>query len=290
MYTGYEKYLLEPSYGAETEVLSVDHTHDQSSSAGAVVGALVGGWAFRNVARDFEANPDGGMAIGALSGAMLGWWVGGGVAHRFEGDSFGSLDVGNKKSTKRNQAFEILKKISAAIGHKRTFSASRFRGFTRGEAAKSRKEVQKALVDFAKSNDIKLKNPLDPLANKSTANANLEKVKSSSAAPPPAPTTTPPAPIPDPPQEPIPDTSSQWTGAGTTAAIGPTPAVTPGIAPGSLQAMAVRDPEPEPEKGWFASPMWGANGDTPGPSRTVVLSASAGILALGGVTWLLVSR
>ena len=289
MYTGYEHYL-EPTYGAEPEALSVDHTHDQASGAGAVVGALVAGWAGRYVARDFDANPHGGMAVGALAGGMVGWWVGGGVAHRFEGDSFGALDVGNKNSTKRNQAFSMLKKISAAIGHQRSFSASRFRGFTRGEAGRARQEVKKALVDFAKDNAIKLKNPLDPLANKATAQTNLQKVESSSAAAPPAATTPTTTPAPgEASPEPIPDTSSQWTGAGSTAAtLGPAPLPAGGIpAPeipaGSLQTLAIK--QPGAELGWFASPMW-----SDGPSRTVILSSAAGILAVGGVTWWLVSR
>jgi hypothetical protein len=288
MYTGYDDYLLEPSYGAEPEVLSIDHTHNQGSGVGAVVAAVVASYAGRRVAQDFDANPDVGMAAGAFAGAMVGWWVGGGVAHRFEGDdAFGALDVGNKNSSKRNQAFSMLKKISTAIGHQRSFSSSRFRGFTRGEAARARKEVKKALVSFAKDNNIKLKNPLDPLANKSTAQSNLQKVEEAPAAPPAAPTTT--EPTPDPAAEPIPDTSDVWATPGatpvTSAAMPAAGIEPPQLAAGSLHQMVVRQPGAVAEAGWFGSPMW-----SDGPSRTVILSASAGILAVGGVTWWLVSR
>ena len=88
-----------------------------------------------------------------------------------------ALDVGNKNSAKRNQAFEILKNITAAIGHSRSWSASSFRGMTRTRAAQKRHEVAVAMRAFASANGVSLTNRGDPLANYTTAETNLEKLR-----------------------------------------------------------------------------------------------------------------
>lgn len=89
---------------------------------------------------------------------------------------FGGFIVGGKRTKKRNQAFEVLKKVSAAIGFARPFSANAFRGMSLHQANLARGKVAKALKDYAKNSGIKLTNPLDPLATYSTANKNLGKV------------------------------------------------------------------------------------------------------------------
>ena len=88
-----------------------------------------------------------------------------------------ALDVGNKNSAKRNRAFAILKSITAAIGHSRSWSASSFRGMTRTRAGQKRHEVAVAMRAFAGANDVSLTNRGDPLANYTTAETNLEKLR-----------------------------------------------------------------------------------------------------------------
>ena len=130
------------------------------------------------------------------SHSPVGLWEDGAVDQFESGDiwvgqdpyaSFGGIDVGATRSSTRNRAFEVLKKISAAIGHPRSFSADKFRGMTRFDAGKARREVADALKRWARDNNVSLSNPLDPLATYTTANTNLGKVRGSEAAIPPAP-------------------------------------------------------------------------------------------------------
>ena len=129
------------------------------------------------------------------SHAPVGLWEDGPVGQFESGDVygadyFGAFDVGNKSSSKRNQAFEVLKNISTAISHPRSFSASRFRGMTRTQAASARGEVARALKSFASANQVRLNNPLDPLATYSTAEDNYSKVSAFAPQPEPVPDTT----------------------------------------------------------------------------------------------------
>ena len=85
--------------------------------------------------------------------------------------------IGTKNSTLRNRAFEIIKKLYAAMDITRDFSASEFRNMSHGAATTVRGKTKLLLQTFATQDSaITLKNPLDPLADYTTAYTNLGKV------------------------------------------------------------------------------------------------------------------
>ena len=229
------------------------------------------------------------------SHAPVGLWEDGPVDQFESGDAwmgldpyenFGALDVGNKKSSKRNQAFEVLKKISAAIGHSRSFSASNFRNRTRPSAGSARREVANALKAFAKDNGIKLSNPLDPLASYSTANKNLGMVQPFAVAP----VTPPPAVVTE---EPTVDFSqfsleTNTTPSGqfdfTTPGLFATPSTVPGSSPVNPMTTysPVTAPQSEPPTTTSPASVWKS------PWVWAGLVAGFGVLGLG--TYLLFGR
>jgi len=96
-----------------------------------------------------------------------------------------ALRVGTKNSSMRNRAFEIIKKLYAAMGIPRDFSANEFRNMPKAEAVKVRQDTKYALVRFGDPPGwvASLKNGGDPLADYDTAYTNLGKVIALNPAP-----------------------------------------------------------------------------------------------------------